>query len=680
MAIARLNRPKSQNLYPGDATAQISEGAASILLVDDYPANLAALEAILEPLGHRLLKASSGRQAIALAAREELAVVLMDVHMPGLDGFKTAELMRSRWRAKSTPIIFLTAADTDATAILDGYARGAADFLVKPFEPEILRCKVAVFVDLYLKERTIKHQAAALRQQERQALERKSDLRFRKLIDAMPLCVMVTDNQGRPVYWNESMLAYTGVAAPDGVNSRDVFLDTIYPADREAVARLWNESVANNRQFEVKFRILRRDGVYRWHLGRGIPQRDDAEGLNGWIFVAIDIEIETQALTQAEAANRVKDEFLATVSHELRNPLNAIMGWVNLLHSGKLDTAGSKRALETIERNIHLQVSLIDEILDLSRIAKGKVHLELRTLDLIHLIEGALEAMRPAAEAKGLPLVWQWNGSPVYVNGDHERLQQVISNLISNAVKFTPPRGRVHITLALSEDEATLVVSDTGKGISAEFLPYVFDMFRQADSSTVREQYGLGLGLAIARRLVELHGGRIKAESEGVEKGATFSVTLPLQTSQAGPEQQRQASRVPKAEPGTLTGVRILLVEDHGDSREALAELLRRLGADTTTTQSAQEALAAVAREVPDVLISDIAMPGEDGYSLMESLKQRVGEQGRRIVSIALTGLGDPKHARRAIQTGFDLCMMKPLDLDHLVDYVLTEVKRRELK
>ena len=230
MPITGLNRSKAQNLRFDDATTRTAEMSASILLVDDYPANLAALEAILEPLGHRLVKATSGRQAIELLAREEVAVVLMDVRMPGLDGFKTAELMRSRWRAKSTPVIFLTAADTEAAAILDGYARGAADFLVRPFEPEILRCKVAVFVDVYLKEQTIRQQAAALRQQEREALERKSDLRFRKLMDAMPLCVVVTDTQGRPVYWNESALAYTGVAL-DGTTSRDTLLNTIHPTD-----------------------------------------------------------------------------------------------------------------------------------------------------------------------------------------------------------------------------------------------------------------------------------------------------------------------------------------------------------------------------------------------------------------------------------------------------------------
>jgi PAS domain S-box-containing protein len=675
MPITGLNRPRAQqNVRRNDATTEVAEISASILLVDDYPANLAALEATLEPLGHRLIKAISGRQAIELLAREEVAVVLMDVRMPGLDGFKTAELMRSRWCARSTPVIFLTAADTDTAAILDGYARGAADFLVRPFEPEILRCKVAVFVDLYLKEQTIRHQAAALRQRERETLERKTDLRFRKLVDAMPLCVVVTDSQSRPVYWNDSALTYTGMT-PDGMTSGYALLDSVHSTDREHLSQLWTESIANHRRFELKFRIRGRDGLYRWYLGRGIPQHGDTDAVTGWILTATDIEAENQALLQAEGANRIKDEFLATVSHELRNPLNAIVGWVNLLQSGSLDSAGSKRALETIERNVHLQASLIDEILDLSRIAKGKVHLTLRQFDLIPLIESALDVVRPRAEAKNLQVESAWHGPPVHINGDSERLQQVISNLMSNAVKFTPAGGRVRVSLERGVREVTLTVRDTGRGIGAEFLPFVFDMFRQADSGTTREHEGLGLGLAIARKLVELHGGRISADSEGVDKGATFSVTLPLQTVQVRPAQQG-GSEISNVQPRTLEKTKILIVEDHSDSREALAELLRRLGAVTASAESAQEALAAIEREVPDVLISDIAMPGRDGFALMQTLNEHPAKKAGRIVSVALTGLSDPLHARRALQEGFDVCMVKPLDLGRLIEYVATAVRR----
>lgn len=669
--------PSQVQAPPSGAAMPANEVSAAILLVDDHPANLTALEAILEPLGHRLIKASSGHQAIALLAREDVAVVLMDVRMPGLDGFKTAELMRSRTRARFTPVIFLTAADTDTSAILDGYTRGAADFLVKPFEPEILRCKVAVFVDLYIKEQTIRNQAAALHRQEREAFERQSDLRFRKLMDAMPLCIIVTDNQAKPVYWNESALTYTGVP-PDAAGSRDALFDTIYSTDREDLSRRWNESIAARREFELKFRIRGHDGLYRWHLGRGIPQRDDSEAVVGWILTATDIESENRALLQAEEANRVKDEFLATVSHELRNPLNAIVGWLSLLKSGKLDSAGSKKALDTIERNVHLQVSLIDEILDLSRIVRDKVRLTMRPMDLIPLIDNVLNPIRPRAEDKSLRLEWAWDGPPVRINGDPERLNQAISNIVSNAVKFTPPGGLVRVGLECKAHELTLTVSDTGKGIHAEFLPFVFDMFRQGDSTTTREHYGLGLGLAIARKLVELHGGRVKVDSAGVDQGATFSVTLPLGSPQS-PQAARELADAesPARHVETLQGISILVIEDHGDSREATAELLRKFGATVLVAESVQDALAAIEHEAPDVIISDIAMPGLDGFALMRSLNAHPARQRRKIAAVALTGLSAPEHKRRALQEGFDVCLVKPVHIDQLVEYVMLALTGR---
>src|SRR5215469_1690875 len=343
--------------------------SAAILLVDDHASNLAALEAILEPLGHQLIKASSGVEAIELLKKQEVAVILMDVRMPGLDGFRTAELMHNGSHAQDTPVIFLTAADIDNDTIRYAYAHGAADFLVRPFESEVLRSKVSVFVDLHLKGKKIKEQAAAMREQERQALERSSNLRFRELMDAMPLYVVVTDRARNPIYWNESSLSCFDTIV-QGTNTTDALLSTVHHQDRDELLRRWDKAIAEGRRFELKFRIRDRDGLFRSHLGRGIPQRDDHGAITGWIFTATDIEAENRALLRAETANRVKDEFLATVSHELRNPLNAIVGWAHLLRTGNLDAERSRHALRTIERNVHLQVSLIDEILDLSRIAR----------------------------------------------------------------------------------------------------------------------------------------------------------------------------------------------------------------------------------------------------------------------------------------------------------------------
>jgi PAS domain S-box-containing protein len=644
------------------------EQLANILLVDDHPANLLALEAILSPLGQRLIRASSGREALQRLKGEQVAVILLDVRMPGLDGFRTADIIRRERSDAPVPIIFLTAADTDPAEILHGYERGAVDFLMKPFEPEILRSKVAIFVELYKKEQTVRRQAAQLREQELETLEHRSETRFRQLLDAVPISVVVTDRLRRPFYWNESALLYTGVR-PDRLNQTGALLESIHPEDLGQLAAEWTTSDYDKRPFELKFRVRRNDGSYRWQLGRGVPQLDDFGRVTGWILTATDIEDQAQALANAEAANRIKDEFLAVVSHELRNPLNAIIGWVHLLGSGNLDEAKMRRAVETIERNVNLQVSLIDEILDLSRIVRDKVRLVCRPLDLTGSVRSALTALRPAAEARHLQLEWESDAQPVFVNGDPERLQQVISNLVSNAIKFTPKGGRVNIVLDHTETEARLTVTDNGIGINAEFLPHVFDAFRQADSSTTRQYPGLGLGLAITRRLVELHNGQVRAESRGPDQGASFTVTLPMLPAQT--DVHPDAAGQPLSAPRSLSGLRILIVDDDADTREILSEILGGYGAEVAVAGSSRDALASIAHSAPDVLVSDIAMPGEDGFALVRALNQHVSTRDRRIVTIAVTGLSAPQHRRLAIEAGFQACMNKPLEPAQLIDYII---------
>jgi PAS domain S-box-containing protein len=649
------------------------EVVGNILLVDDHPPNLLALEALLSPLGQRLVRASSGREALQWLTREPVAVVLLDVRMPGLDGFRTADLIRNERRDAPVPIIFLTAADTDPADILRGYEQGAVDFLMKPFEPEILRSKVAVFVELFKKEQMVRHQAAQLRQQERAALEHRSEARFRQLLDAVPICVVVTDPARRPFYWNQSALRYTGVSS-DRLNQLGSLLEAVHPEDFGHLSAEWTTAEHGKRSFELKFRLRHSDGSYRWHLGGGVPQLDEVEQIAGWILTATDIEDQHQALANAEAANRIKDEFLAVVSHELRNPLNAIIGWVHLLGSGGLDEAKARRAVETIERNVKLQVSLIDEILDLSRIVRNKVRLVCRPLDLVASVQSALTALRPAAETRNLQLDWEPVDAPVFVSGDPERLQQVISNLVSNAIKFTPRGGRVWIGLTHDEREAQLTISDNGIGISLEFLPHVFDAFRQADSSTTRQYPGLGLGLAISKRLVELHGGDVRAESGGPDQGATFTVTLPLLPPEVDIRPDRPRRMPP--EPQSLSGLKILIVDDDPDTREILGEILGGHGAEVAVAGSSHDALAAIAHSAPDVLVSDIAMPGEDGFALVRALNQHVTSRDRRIVTIAVTGLSAPQHRRLALEAGFEACMNKPLEPARLIDYIITATNR----
>jgi PAS domain S-box-containing protein len=649
------------------------EVVANILLVDDHPPNLLALEAILRPLEQRLISASSGREALRFLTQEEMAVVLLDVRMPGLDGFRTAELIRNQQLKAPVPIIFLTAADTDPADILRGYERGAVDFLMKPFEPEILRSKVAIFVELYKKDQMVRHQAVQLRLQEREALEHRSEARFRQLLDAVPICVVVTDSKRRPVYWNQSILSYTGATA-EHLKLDGAPFGSLHPDDSGHLPAEWTTAEYGRSPFEVKFRIRRSDRSYRWHLGRGVPQLDENHAIVGWILTATDIDDQHQALAKAEAANRIKDEFLAVVSHELRNPLNAIIGWVHLLRSGGLDETKTRRAIETIEHNVNLQVSLINEILDLSRIVRNQVRLVFRPTDLISSVQSLLTALRPVAEGKGLQLVWQSADMPVFVSADPERLQQIISNLVSNAIKFTPRGGRVRIALTHDEHEARLAVSDTGIGIDPEFLPHVFDAFRQAESTTTRQYGGLGLGLAISRRLVELHGGKVHAESGGPGQGATFTVTLPLLSPEV--DIHLEGIRKQHFEAKSLNGLKILIVDDDPDTREIFSEILAYHGAEVAAVPSVRDAMAEMARTVPDVLVSDIAMPDEDGFSLVRQLKQYVESQAHQVITIAVTGLSGPQHQRLALEMGFEACMSKPLDPAVLIDYIVKATSR----
>ena len=383
------------------------------------------------------------------------------------------------------------------------------------------------------------------------------------------------------------------------------------------------------------------------------------------------------AVEREQEANRLKDEFLSTVSHELRTPLNAILGWTWLLVGDKLDEAGAKRAIHTIERNARAQSQIIDDLLDVSRIVTGKLRLKVRRVELAPLVEAAADAVRPAAEAKGIRI--STRPDPVgLVTGDPDRLQQVIWNLLSNAVKFTPQGGRVEALVDELDGEARIRVSDTGIGIRDEFQGYVFDRFRQADSSTTRRHGGLGLGLSIVRHLVELHGGTVSAESEGEGRGSTFTVLLPLAPRlrmEAPPEARPAAAPRSEELPG-LHGLRILLVDDEPDALEVVSTALEEMGAEVASVPSAADALAALHRSGADVLVADIGMPEEDGYSLIQKIRNLEGDLGR-LPAIALTAYAGEADRRRALDAGFQIHLPKPIDPGALAEAVAAVAEKR---
>jgi signal transduction histidine kinase/ActR/RegA family two-component response regulator len=385
---------------------------------------------------------------------------------------------------------------------------------------------------------------------------------------------------------------------------------------------------------------------------------------------------------EASEANRLKDEFLATVSHELRTPLTAILGWAHMLRTGQFDGKSASSAFETIERNARAQAQLIDDLLDVSRAITGKLRIDVRPVDPNSFIEAAVEAVRPAAEAKGVRVQRVMDTGLVSVSGDPVRLQQVVWNLLSNAIKFTPRGGRVQVRMERVNSHVEISVSDTGAGIAPEFLPHVFDRFRQADGTTTRHHGGLGLGLSIVRHLVELHGGTVRAESPGEGHGSTFTVLLPVApvyAADASEARVHPAARetLPAFEcPDRLDGLRVLVVDDEPDTREMLKAGLGHCGALVTTVATAAEALAEISGAPPDILISDIGMPDEDGYELIRKVRTLPAGRGGRVPAIALTAYARTEDRMQALRAGYQMHVTKPVELVELAAVTASLARR----
>ena len=376
---------------------------------------------------------------------------------------------------------------------------------------------------------------------------------------------------------------------------------------------------------------------------------------------------ERRARSEAEAANRIKDEFLATLSHELRTPLTSLLGWASLLRGDDVDDGLREQGLQAIERNARVQTQLIDDLLDVSRIISGKLSLDVRPTEISSVIEAAIAVVRPASDAKGIRLTYTRDPIVGSISGDSARLQQIAWNLLSNAVKFTPERGRIEVLLEQKDGHVQLTVSDNGQGINPQFLPRVFDRFRQADSSTTREYGGLGLGLAIVRHLVELHGGTVRAESAGEGKGASFCVTFPLIAERIDSAVLNQSGEYNQLDKTSLNGLRVLVVDDEPDARQIIATLIQRTGAEVMACESAHEALEALEKWHPDVLMSDIGMPGEDGYSLINKVRSLPAERGGDVPAAAFTAYAREEDRQRALDAGYQMHIAKPVSSGQLV-------------
>jgi PAS domain S-box-containing protein len=660
-----------------------------VLLVDDRADKLLALESILAGDGYRVVSARSGEEALRHLLRADFAVILMDVRMPEMDGFETAALIRARPRSEKTPIIFVTALGDAEIDAARSYALGAADYIHLPVAPEVLRTKVAVFVDLFQKSTEVRRQAEWLRvAQEREHARRLAEARDRLDLETrrnrfFTLAVDMLGIAGFDGYFRQLNPSWERTL---GYSEHELrahpMTELVHPDDREAteaqLRRLWEG--APSATFENRCR--RRDGSYRWlsWTAASFPE----EGLV-YVFARdvtfrkvvekerLELVREQEARRAAQRENERKDEFLATLSHELRAPLTPILGWTSVLRTGRVDALGFERGLDVIERNVKRQAQLIEDLLDVSRIVNGKLRLDLQPVDARAVVEAGLESVRPAAAARSVQLDLVTGPGPFAVVADAARFQQVVWNLAANAIKFTPEGGRVEVRLEAVPGRVRLEVHDDGIGIEPDFLPEVFDRFRQAATGSTRSHGGLGLGLTIVRHVVEAHGGTVEASSAGTGKGATFVVLLPAAH---GPDASAKEKRPVTATMHALDGLKVLVVDDDSAVCEVLRLVLSGQGARPTIAASVDEAQAAFARERPDVVVSDIGMPHRDGYAFIESVRALSADDGGNVPALALTAYASPEDAARARAAGFSMHLAKPVDPALVVRTIGTLVGR----
>jgi signal transduction histidine kinase/DNA-binding response OmpR family regulator len=831
-------------MTPPDLT---SSTPTSVLLVDDTPANLFALSAVLKPLGARLVEARSGAEAVDLVAREQFAVVLLDVQMPGMDGFEAAGKIRTMDHGRELPIIFLTAIHRDESFAKQGYASGAADYITKPFDADIVRARVKAFVDLFEQREQIRRAQVGLRTRERDeairrviAFERIAtaaletpDLSlflkqllgiFMSAADAADsACILLRDGEqltmhacvgvneevderlsmrigegfagmiaknrahaeladasssnlvksqwlraratkglyGVPLLYEGEVLGVAHIGSRGAATFPDVE-KRLFGAMADRAASAVATHLKRTRLHEVlmsapamisivKFPAmtieLANPGFRTLFRGRDLvghhvsetgldadaiavleraystgetiaydelvvhgdfaangeqeerifrftaqPLRNGAGIVDSVVTFAFDVTAhvqgrraieaheaertqllarETEARAAAEVASQAKDAFLATVSHELRTPLNAILGWTVTARAKappELD-----RALGIVERNARAQARIIEDVLDISRIVSGKLRLDIQPVDMADIVQAVVDSVRPAAEAKDI-VVDVTSEQVERVPADADRIQQVLWNLVSNALKFTPKGGRVAVGVQASADEVIVRVTDTGEGIEPSFLPHVFEPFRQGDASSTRRHSGLGLGLAIVKQLVYAHGGTIRALSDGAGKGATFEVAIPFKASSKAPQVVMRAPSEPPARPDgealRLDGLKILVVDDEEDARLLLRDVLTERGASVAEASSAHAGFTELERFRPDVIVSDIAMPGGDGYGLIRAVRKLTADRGGRTPAIALTAHARESDGERAFAAGFQRYASKPVDLDRLVSMV----------
>ncbi|MDB5319653.1 MAG: sensor hybrid histidine kinase [Phycisphaerales bacterium] len=638
-----------------------SDGGAKILVVDDNPAGRYSTSRILRAAGFTVTEAATGLDGLKNVADAD--AVVLDVNLPDIDGFEVCRRIRAQRQTSRVPVIHLSATFVKDVDKVQGLEAGADGYLTHPVEPPVLVATINAF----------------LRARRAEDEMRQSEAKFRAIFDHALSGILLVSEDLACLEANPAMCHMVG-RPREGIIGQH--LSDFVPTESSIVARdlglrgAWRGTFPLTRQdgsrVELEWNISAHSvpGV-RLAIVTDITERQGHETERERLLMN-----ERRAREDAERANRLKDDFLATLSHELRTPLNAIVGWSEILRSGKLSDKELAEAVEAIDRNARAQSQLISDLLDVSRITSGMFRLDVRPMDLAETINDALEALVNAVQAKEINLQRDLHRDASAIVGDPQRIQQVLWNLVNNAVKFTPRGGTINVTLDRENSHARITVTDTGQGINADFLPYIFERFRQEDATSKRNQGGLGLGLAIVKHLVEMHGGTVSAQSEGEGQGSSFVVRLPVAAMKPEAEAMivrsatsAAAAPAPAFSPMALRGVRVLVVEDDEDARTLLKRSLVKAGAEVADAASVKVALDLLSTFRPTVLLSDVGMPDLDGYDLIREVRAR-GLTAGDLPAIALTAFARNEDETRSLEAGFQVHLSKPVDQNKLVETV----------
>ncbi len=661
-----------------------------ILLVDDRPDGLVTIEAVLKDPSYNLIKAGSGREALGYVLNHDFAVILMDVQMPDMDGFETARMIKQRDRSKHVPIIFVTAINKADEFVSLGYEAGAADYLFKPFDPAILKSKIAVFVDLYRKNNRLQRQTETLREMQKREtarvladLEVESRRRYQSLADAIPLIVWRANDRGTIDYYNQFFHLFSGLSPEEA--RQGGWKEVVHQSDWNAVSTAWTDAMRTGSGFEAECRVKQgQTGEFRWHLLRVIPDIDSGSQLNNWIGTATDIHDQKlllqqliQAKEQADAASEAKTRFLANMSHEIRTPLGAMIGFTELLVTHNLTDKKKKEYSATIKRNGEQLSRIIDEILDLSRVEAGKIKVDRTEINLVDLLNDVKSMMNLQAEDKGLGFDFAIEAPvPARITTDQLRLRQILTNIIGNGIKFSS-KGRVTVNVGFEvsrkgDNILYARITDSGPGLTTEQIHRLFQPFSQIDNPMSRKFGGTGLGLALSRRFANALGGDVVVSESPPGKGCTFLVTVETGAIDSSKMVSHLDRGIPEAEikfeqKGTcLLGFKVLLVEDSKDNQELVSNFLQIAGAEVDFANNGEEGIEKALAGDHDLVLMDIQMPVLDGYAATRNLRKLKFKKP----IIAFTAHAMKEERDRCLSAGCNEHLTKPVNRVELIERV----------